>query len=111
MQEAESAPGWPELLLTLAIQAFASMAILAIPVIAPALSPMPEIPPLFVGVYIGIVYGGANVGILLTGTDVQMLGGIRLSQTGLGLNAAGLFLSCTGSVPTMILGAFLLGLG
>jgi MFS family permease len=109
--ESESASGWPELLLTLAIQAFASMAILAIPVIAPALSPMLEIPPLFVGFYIGIVYGGAIVGSLLAGTGVQMLGAIRLSQTGLALNAAGLVLSCTGSVPTMILGAFLLGLG
>ncbi len=99
------------LTLTLAIQAIASMGILTLPVLAPLIGPAVGLSAAYVGYYIGIVYVGAMLGSLASGTFVPRWGAIRVSQVGLVLAAVGLVLSGTGMVGAMALGALLLGVG
>jgi MFS family permease len=106
-----SAGGWPELFVTLAIQAIVSMAVLTLPVVAPVVGPALGISQAFAGLYIGIVYAGAMVGSLAAGAAVQRWGPLRVSQGGLALAALGLAFCSTGYLTAMAAGALLMGLG
>lgn len=106
-----STSGWPELLITLAIQAMASMAILTLPVVAPVIGPALHISPTYSGLYIGVVYIGAMAGSLAAGAVVERWGPVRVSQGSLVLCAVGLALCCTGILSLMALGALLMGMG
>ncbi|MES2360954.1 MAG: MFS transporter [Pseudomonadota bacterium] len=106
-----TASGWPELLITLAIQAMASMAVLTLPVVAPVIGPALHISPTYAGLYIGIVYVGAMTGSLAAGAVVERWGPVRVSQGSLVLCAIGLALCCTGILSLMALGALLMGMG
>ncbi|VCU68627.1 Hexuronate transporter [Pigmentiphaga humi] len=99
------------LILTLAIQATASMALLALPMVAPAVSDTLGLSAVFVGYYISIAYIGAVIGSLAAGTLVPRLGAIRASQFGLLLIAGGLALSSAAQLGPMLAGALLLGMG
>lgn len=103
--------GWTELLITLAIQAIASMAVLSPPVIAPVIATALGISPVFAGIYIGVVYVGAMTGSLAAGAAVQRWGPVRVSQTGLLLGGLGLAMFCSGWLPVMAVGALVMGLG
>lgn len=103
--------GWPELFVTLAIQAMASMAVLTLPVLAPVLGLALHISPSFAGLYIGVVYIGATTGSLAAGAAVARWGPVRVSQGSLVLCAIGLALCCSGVFVLMALGALLMGLG
>ncbi|MES2281035.1 MAG: MFS transporter [Pseudomonadota bacterium] len=103
--------GWTELLITLAIQAIASMAVLSPPVIAPVIAAALGISPVFAGIYIGVVYVGAMTGSLAAGAAVQRWGPVRVSQTGLVLGGLGLAMFCSGWVPLMAVGALVMGFG
>ncbi|MES2399711.1 MAG: MFS transporter [Pseudomonadota bacterium] len=105
------AGGWTELLVTLAIQAIASMAVLTPPVVAPVIALALGISPVFAGVYIGVVYVGAMTGSLAAGLMVQRWGPVRVSQGGLAMAGMGLTMFCSGWVPLMALGALIMGFG
>lgn len=103
--------GWTELLVTLAIQAIASMAVLSPPVVAPVIAAALGISPVYAGIYIGVVYIGAMTGSLAAGGTVQRWGAVRVSQGGLVLCGLGLAMFCSGWLPLMALGALVMGLG
>ncbi|MES2510440.1 MAG: MFS transporter [Pseudomonadota bacterium] len=117
MTQTPSAPnspktgGWTELLITLAIQAIASMAVLSPPVVAPVIAAALGISPVFAGIYIGVVYIGAMTGSLAAGGAVQRWGPVRVSQGGLVLCGLGLAMFCSGWLPLMAAGALLMGFG
>jgi len=102
---------WLPLLLTLVMQAMVSMALLALPVMAPVVAPDLHISPALVGVYVSMTYAGAITASLMGGAAVNRFGAIRVSQWGLLLCAAGLLLCAVPWLPAMGLGAVLIGMG
>ena len=102
---------WIPLAVTLTIQAMVSMALLALPVMAPVVARALGVPTTYTGLYIAVVYAGAMAASLAAGAAVARFGAIRVSQTGLMLCAAGLGLCAVPSVPAIALGALLIGLG
>ena len=101
---------WP-LLLTLVIQAMVAMALLSLPVVAPVVAQTLQVSPALVGLYVSVTYAGAMVATLMGGATVARMGAIRVSQWGLVLCALGLFLCAVPWLPSMVLGAVLIGLG
>ena len=102
---------WTALTVTLAIQAMVAMAVLTLPVMAPAVAQALGASAAYAGVYVAIVYAGGMAASLAGGTAVARWGAIRVSQAGLVLCAAGLALCAVPSLAAMALGAFLIGLG
>ncbi|WP_295549752.1 MFS transporter [Limnohabitans sp. Rim8] len=101
---------WP-LLLTLVIQAMVAMALLSLPVVAPVVAQTLQVSPALVGLYVSVTYAGAMVATLMGGATVARMGAIRVSQWGLVLCALGLILCTVPWLPSMVLGAVLIGLG
>jgi MFS family permease len=101
---------WP-LLLTLVIQAMVAMALLSLPVVAPVVAQTLQVSPALVGLYVSVTYAGAMVATLMGGATVARMGAIRVSQWGLVLSALGLLLCAVPWLPSMVLGAVLIGLG
>lgn len=99
------------LVVTLAIQALASMAALTVPVLAPEAAADTGHPAKLAGVFIGLVYAGAMASSLVSGSLIDRLGPVRVSQLCLLFCATGLQLAATGLLPVMALGAVILGLG
>ena len=102
---------WWTLAVTLAIQALVSMAVITVPVLAPALGAALSVSPTLVGVYIAMVYAAAMLASLSGGAVVARYGAIRVSQMCLVLCAAGLAVGALPSVLAAALGAVLVGLG
>ena len=87
------------------------MAMLNLPVVAPAVAKDVGISTNYLGAYVALAYFGAMVATLLGGAAVKRWGAIRLSQTGLVLAASGLFLCSMPYVETIALGALFIGAG
>ena len=102
---------WLALAVTLTIQAMVSMALLALPVMAPVVARALSVSTAYTGLYVAVVYAGAMAASLAAGAAVARFGAIRVSQAGLLLCAAGLGLCAVPSVPAIALGALLIGLG
>ena len=102
---------WLTLVITTAIQAMVSMALLTVPVMAPALAPVLGVPTTWVGGYIALGYLAAMCSSLVSGAMVPRVGAIRISQFGLVLCAIGLLLCAVPAWPATALGALLIGLG
>lgn len=99
------------LLVTLAIQALASMAALTVPALAPEAALATGHSAKLAGVFIGLVYFGAMISSLLSGGLIDRFGPVRVSQTCLLLCAMGLLLAATAVLPVMGIGAVILGFG
>lgn len=99
------------LIATLAVQSLAAMALLTLPVVAPAVALSLGISAAYAGLYVAIVYVGAMTASLMAGALVRRFGAIRASQVALVFCAAGLFLCAVPSLACMVLGALLIGLG
>jgi MFS family permease len=102
---------WLPLAVTLTIQAMVSMALLALPVMAPVVARALGVTTAYTGLYVAVVYAGAMTASLAAGAAVARFGAIRVSQAGLLLCAAGLGLCTIPSLPAIALGALLIGLG
>jgi MFS family permease len=102
---------WLTLCVTLAVQALVAMALLTLPVMAPAVAGALGISATYIGVYVAVVYAGAMLASLASGPAVARFGAIRVSQVGLALCAAGLVLCAVPNVLAMAAGAVLVGLG
>jgi MFS family permease len=102
---------WLPLAVTLAIQALVSMALLTLPVMAPVVSEAVGVSATYVGLYVSLVYVGAMIASLSSGAAVAHYGAIRVSQIGLLICALGLSLCALPSLPLMVAGALLIGLG
>lgn len=99
------------LLATTAIQLLASMALVTVPVLAPAASAEVGLSASLVGFFISIAYGASMVGALVSGGLVLRHGAIRVSQVALVVCAAGLGCVVIGTQASMVAAAVLIGLG
>lgn len=102
---------WWTLAVTLAIQSLVSMAVITVPVMAPALASALSVSPTLVGLYIATLYAAAMLASLGGGGAVARFGAIRVSQACVVLCALGLAISALPSVAAAALGALLIGLG
>ncbi|MBI5277379.1 MAG: MFS transporter [Burkholderiales bacterium] len=103
---------WTVLAITLAIQALVSMAVLAVPAMAPAMAQSLKVSPTLIGPYVAILYIGAMLASLLSGPLVIRYGAIRVSQAGLLACALGLaLLALAPSLAATAVGAVLVGIG
>jgi len=112
----QAAPGmpvrpWLALRSTLAVQTFASLALSAAPVLAPAVAPALGIAPERVGLFIGACYLFAMLSGLRTGAWAARHGPTRVSQLLLAAIAAGLVLASAGTAAAFLLAAVVIGCG
>jgi MFS family permease len=103
--------GLVPLVITLAIQAMVAMALLTLPAMAPKVAEAVGISAVYIGLYIAVAYAGAMAASLAAGAAVARFGPIRVSQASLLICAAGLCLCAVPAVPSIAVGAFLVGLG
>jgi len=96
---------------TLAVQLLVSLAVVTVPVLAPAAAAETGLSAGYVGLFIALVYGASMAASLVSGTLVQRFGAIRVSQFCLVACAAGLALTTAGSAAPLVAGAILLGFG
>ncbi|MHB1024154.1 MAG: MFS transporter [Desulfobacteria bacterium] len=99
------------LAITLAIQAMTAMASVTVPVLAPVASADTGIALNYIGVFMAIFYVGGMVSSLASGDFILRYGPIRVSQICLIFCGIGLAATAVGSLPLMILGALLIGIG
>jgi MFS family permease len=99
------------LAVTLAIQALAAMASVTVPVLAPAASADTGIPLASLGVFMAFIYVGGMASSLASGDFILRYGPIRTSQCSLVLCGLGLAATAAGTVPILLLGALLIGVG
>lgn len=95
----------------LAIQALVAAAALTVPVLAPVLGPVFDVPVELVGVYVALIYVGAMLGSLTAGGWITRFGAVRVSQIGLALCALGLACNLFATPVMAIVGAVLIGFG
>jgi len=98
------------LAITLAIQAFVSMAAVTVPVLAPAIAADMGIASAHLGMFVGLVFLTAMASSASSGDVILRFGALRTSQACLALSAAGLAAAATGHLPLFALGAVLIGL-
>ncbi|HEY8622566.1 MAG TPA: MFS transporter [Casimicrobiaceae bacterium] len=98
------------LAVTLAIQAFTSLAATATSVLAPEIAPAAGFSPRLIGVFVGLVYAGSMLGSLFSGGFIERYGAIRVSQIGALACAAGVALVC-GPIWALALAPMVIGLG
>ena len=102
---------WATLVITTAVQAMVSMALLTVPVMAPALAPVLGVPTTWVGGFIALGYLAAMFSSLVSGALVPRVGAIRISPYGLVLCAFGLLLCTVPAWPATAMGALMIGCG
>ena len=98
------------LLVTLLIQAFSALGLMAVPVLIPVELGPPRLTPAGIGLYVLCAYAGAVLGSLSAGALVDRWGAIRTSQCALLLTAAGLTLAAL-YPGALLLAAVLIGMG
>lgn len=98
------------LVVTLAIQAFTSLAATATAVLAPEMGPALGLSPKLIGVFVGVIYLGAMLTSLASGGFIERYGPIRVSQVCAVLCACGLVLT-TGPVWALLIAPALIGIG
>jgi predicted MFS family arabinose efflux permease len=97
-------PGtWFILGITLAVQAAATIATLAVPTVAPAVAEALHVSPSLVGAYVALMYAGAIGSSVVSGPLVMRWGAIRVSQAALLVCACGMALQALS--PTVALSA------
>ena len=80
-------------------------------VMAPAAAPLLGVAPAAVGYFVTVAYLGSMIGTVTAGGWVARFGPIRVSQCGLLLCGCGLAVAASGTLPAVVLGALLIGLG
>jgi len=99
------------LIATLAIQALATMMVLAPPVFAGLAAPAFGVDANHIGVFTAVVYAAAILSTGMSGGPVRRYGAIRISQASLVIGAAGLALLASASIGLGLVGAVLIGIG
>ncbi|MBX9633418.1 MAG: MFS transporter, partial [Magnetospirillum sp.] len=94
-----------------AVQALLSLAMLALPAIAPKLTAELGLPSSLIGFQISIAYGGAMCTSLVAGSLVRRWGAVRTSQLALLASAVGCLGLTAGWVPLMAVASIGLGFG
>jgi len=99
------------LIATLAIQALATMMVLAPPVFAGLAAPAYGVDANHIGVFTAVVYAAACLSTGMSGGPVRRYGAIRISQASLVIGAVGLALLASASIGLGLAGAVLIGIG
>lgn len=102
------------LVATLAIQIYTAVVASAPAVLAPVLAPDLGITPIWIGVFVGIMYTGAMLGSLGCGELIARHGAIRVSQACVLICAVGMALMAVvpgSAVPLLVVTAFAMGFG
>lgn len=99
------------LAVTLAIQALVSMASFTVPVLAPVALPDLGGSLTLVGLFVALIYLGAMISSLLSGSWILRFGAIRVSQVCLLLCGAGLAIAAGGQLWCLVVSALALGAG
>ena len=99
------------LIATLAIQALATMMVLAPPVFAGLAAPAFGVNANHIGVFTAVVYAAACLSTGMSGGPVRRYGAIRVSQAALLIGAAGLALLASASIWLGLIGAVFIGVG
>ena len=94
-----------------AVQVGVSFAVFSPPVLAPAAHEAIGVSAAAVGIFTSLVYLFAATAALGSAGPVARFGAVRVSQACLLLAGAGMALAATGSMPLVLLGAALMGLG
>ncbi len=102
---------WMALLLTLATQTAASMALIAPSVLAPVAAPVLGFAPQTIGVFVSAVYLTAMFSGLIGGHSIAQFGGLRLSQAAVASIALGLALAASGVATAVLVAALAIGVG
>lgn len=96
---------------TLAVQMLGSMALLTVPVLAPAAAGDVGVPAAYVGLYIALAYGASMVSSLACGDLIRRFGAIRVSQFCLALCALGSLCGAGGTLGFFVVSALFMGMG
>lgn len=102
---------WKALVATLAVQMLGSMALLTVPVLAPAATPDVGIPAAYVGLYIALAYGASMLSSLACGDLIHRVGAIRTSQLCLISCAMASLCAAGGTIELFVASAVLMGMG
>ncbi len=97
--------------LTLAIQVLASLAVFTPPVLAPVAAREMGVAAASVGIVTSLIYLSSAVSALLSGGFIVRFGPMRVSQINLLMIACGIALIAVGHVAAAVVGAILIGLG
>ena len=97
--------------LTLLVQAVVSMSVVAIPVFMPVAAGELNVPASYVGIFMSLIYLGATMFVPVSGYFIDRFGPICVSQICLVLCALGLGAISIPSLPMMIVGALIMGIG
>lgn len=106
-----SLPIGPVLAATTSTQVLTTLGALALAAVAPKAAAELGTSPALIGYQVAVVYFGALIAALFGGALVRRIGATRISQTGLALVALGCIVSTLGSLATIALGAWIIGLG
>jgi len=96
---------------TLLMQAVASFMNQALPVVAPLLSASTGLPPEAIGNLSSLTAAGTVLFLATGGPVLARFGPVRMLQAGALMAATGILMAGLGMVPTLLLGALLLGVG
>jgi MFS family permease len=107
----KSLPIGPVLAVTTATQSLVTLGSVALAAVAPEAALDLGISPALIGYQIGVLYVGATLAALVGGGLARRLGATRASQIALWLVAAGCLVSALSTLPTLALGALVMGLG
>lgn len=94
---------------TVSVQALGTMSVLIVPALAPAVAASLDVPTLFIGYQITVVYLAAMSASLFAGALVAHHGGCRIGQVAMLLDAIGCLLVSIPSMASMIVGSLIIG--
>lgn len=97
--------------LTLAVQVMVSMSTVTVPVFMPVAADELSVPASYVGMFMSLIYLGATISAPVSGYFIDRFGPICVSQISLILCALGLVAMSTASLPMLIAGALVMGIG
>jgi MFS family permease len=101
---------WPALFASLAVQVLVSLAGITGAVLAPLAAPDFGVDPVYIGLYVAVIYGIAACSSLASSGLIARFGPLRVSQACLMLAALALACAVTGQAAGLIAAALLLGL-
>jgi MFS family permease len=104
-------PVVPVLGVTTATQALSTLGALALAAVAPAAAATLGVSAALIGYQVGLVFFGAMASAVFAGGLVLRFGAVRTSQLALWAVAAGCACSALGSIPALVAGALVMGLG
>lgn len=94
---------------TLALQLFSTLSLVTVAVMAPRIGASTGVDASAIGHFMAIAYGMSMLGALTSAGFIHRYGPIRVSQVSLLIAAAGLVSVAAGTIPSLVLGAALLG--